>query len=145
VSLLQLLDQGLHIGRDCFFRGLLRLRLVGVMGGRVDGVCGVMAALLIGGSPLLLLLNWGSVVANNYALAQAHACGGSNCKGRESPRACNGAQREWKAPWSAQTQRSAVRKTGETPCGRERAEPLSVLRTCITKQTKDMRYSEAER
>jgi hypothetical protein len=39
-------------------------------------------SLLIGGSPLLLLLNWGSVVANNYALAQAHACGGSNCKGR---------------------------------------------------------------
>jgi len=38
--------------------------------------------LLIGDSPLLLLLNWGSVVANNYALAQAHACGGSNCKGR---------------------------------------------------------------
>ena len=32
--------------------------------------------------------------------------------------ACNGAQREWKAPWSAQTERSAVRKTGETPCGR---------------------------
>jgi hypothetical protein len=25
------------------------------------------------------------------------------------------------------------------------AELLSVLRTCITKQTKDMRYSEAER
>jgi hypothetical protein len=28
VSLLQLLDQGLHVGRDCFFRGLLLLRLV---------------------------------------------------------------------------------------------------------------------
>jgi hypothetical protein len=39
-------------------------------------------SLLIGGSPLLLLLNWGSVVANNYALALAHASGGSNCKGR---------------------------------------------------------------
>jgi hypothetical protein len=33
-------------------------------------------------SPLLLLLNWGSVVANNYALALAHASGGSKCKGR---------------------------------------------------------------
>ena len=32
--------------------------------------------------------------------------------------ACNGAQREWKAPWPAQTERSAVRKTGDTPCGR---------------------------
>jgi H+-transporting ATPase len=27
-------------GRDCFFRSLLLLRLVGAMGGRVDGVCG---------------------------------------------------------------------------------------------------------
>jgi hypothetical protein len=42
----------------------------------------VIVALLIGSSPLLLLLNWGSVVANNYALALAHASGGSNCKGR---------------------------------------------------------------
>jgi hypothetical protein len=25
------------------------------------------------------------------------------------------------------------------------AEPLSVLRTCVTKQTRDMRYSERER
>src|ERR1039458_4966918 len=30
VSLLQLLNQGLHVGRDCFFRGLLLLWLVGV-------------------------------------------------------------------------------------------------------------------
>src|ERR1035441_6630774 len=28
VSLLQLLDQGLYVGRDCFFGGLLLLRLV---------------------------------------------------------------------------------------------------------------------
>ena len=38
VSLLQLLDQGLHVGGDYFFRGLLLL-LVGVGGGLVDG-CG---------------------------------------------------------------------------------------------------------
>jgi methanogenic corrinoid protein MtbC1 len=44
--------------------------------------------------------------------------GVATARGEESPRACNGAQREWKAPWSAQTQRSAVRKTGDTPCGR---------------------------
>ena len=44
--------------------------------------------------------------------------GVASARGGESPRACNGAQREWKAPWSAQTERSAVRKTGETPCGR---------------------------
>ena len=50
--------------------------------------------------------------------------GVATARGGESPRACNGAQREWKAPWSAQTERSAVRKTGETPCGRGRAEPL---------------------
>ena len=50
--------------------------------------------------------------------------GVATARGGESPRACNKAQRKWKAPWSAQTQRSAVRKTGETPCGRERAEPL---------------------
>lgn len=36
VSLLQLLDQGLHVGRDYFFRGPLP---VGVGGGLVDG-CG---------------------------------------------------------------------------------------------------------
>src|ERR1035437_3153966 len=40
VSLLQLLNQGLHVGRDYFFRGLLLLRLVGVLGGRGDSVCG---------------------------------------------------------------------------------------------------------
>src|ERR1039457_583516 len=74
--------------------------------------------LVIDLSPLLLLLNWGSVVANNYALAQAHACGGSNCKGRgitqglqrsaarvESPLVCtNGAQRsaeDWGNPLRA--------------------------------------------
>ena len=32
MSLLQLLDQGLHVGRDYFFRGLL---LVGIGGGRL--------------------------------------------------------------------------------------------------------------
>src|ERR1039457_6691950 len=74
--------------------------------------------LVIDLSPLLLLLNWGSVVANNYALAQAHACGGSNCKGRgsaqglqrsaarvESPLVCtNAAQRsaeDWGNPLRA--------------------------------------------
>src|ERR1035438_8380502 len=45
--------------------------------------------------------------------------GVATARGGESPRACNGAQREWKAPWSAQTERSAVRKAGDTPCGRE--------------------------
>src|ERR1035437_6518395 len=40
VPLLQLLNQGLHVGRDCLFRGLLLLWLVGVLGGRVDSVCG---------------------------------------------------------------------------------------------------------
>ena len=38
VSLLQLLDEGFHVGRDYFFRGLLLL-LVGVGGGLVGG-CG---------------------------------------------------------------------------------------------------------
>src|ERR1039458_1932925 len=35
VSLLQLLNQGLHVGRDYFFCGLLLLRLVRVLGGRI--------------------------------------------------------------------------------------------------------------
>jgi hypothetical protein len=43
--------------------------------------------------------------------------GVATARGGESPRACNGAQREWKAPWSAQTEHSAVRKTGDIPCG----------------------------
>src|ERR1039458_1796118 len=33
----QLLDQGLDVGHDHFFRGLLLLRLFGVLGGRVNG------------------------------------------------------------------------------------------------------------
>src|ERR1039457_3050372 len=40
VSLLQLLNQGLHVRRDYFFRGLLLLRLVGGLDGRCEGVCG---------------------------------------------------------------------------------------------------------
>src|ERR1035437_9858284 len=40
VYLLQLLNQALPVGRDYFFRGLLLLRLVGVLGGRGDSVCG---------------------------------------------------------------------------------------------------------
>ncbi len=52
VSLLQLLDQGLHVGRDYFFRGLLLL-LVGVRGGLVDGCGGG-----VHGCFLLGLLHW---------------------------------------------------------------------------------------
>ncbi len=41
MTLLQLLDEGLDVGRDCFFRGvLLWLRLFGVPGKWDDGVCG---------------------------------------------------------------------------------------------------------
>src|SRR5581483_4301039 len=50
VSLLQLLDEGLHVGRDYFFRGLL---LVGVGGGLVDGCGGD-----VHGCFLLGLLHW---------------------------------------------------------------------------------------
>jgi hypothetical protein len=45
-------------------------------------------------------------------------------RGGESPRAWNGAQRERKAPWSAQTERSAVRKTGDTLAGASGQSPL---------------------
>jgi hypothetical protein len=42
--------------------------------------------------------------------------------------------------------RSAQAKRGRLGCllRTPEAEPLSVLSTCVTKQTKDMRYSEAE-
>jgi hypothetical protein len=83
VSLLQLLDQGLHVGRDCFFRGLLLLRLVGVLGGRVDGVRAVNDYGLQGCFSFVFALEWSCCCcSHNNALAQAHACGGSNCKGR---------------------------------------------------------------
>src|ERR1035437_5656022 len=48
----------------------------------------------------------------------------ATARGGESPRACNGAQREWKAPSSAQTERSAVRKTGDTLAGASGQSPL---------------------
>jgi hypothetical protein len=74
---------------------------------------------------LLLLLNGGAVVVHTTTpWPRPTPAGVATARGGESPRACNEAQRKWKAPWSAQTKRSAVRKTGETPCGRERAEPL---------------------
>jgi hypothetical protein len=52
------------------------------------------------------------------------AAGVARARGGESPRACSGAQRERKAPWSAQTERSGERKTGETPCARGGQSPL---------------------
>ena len=51
----------------------------------------------------------------------------ATARGGESPRACNEAQREWKAPWSAQTQRSAVRKTGDTLAGASGRSPLGMV------------------
>src|ERR1035438_2284282 len=79
----------------------------------------VAAELLMGVSPLSLLLNGRAVVVHTTTpWPRPTPAGVASARGGESPRACNGAQREWKAPWSAQTQRSAVRKTGETPCGR---------------------------
>jgi hypothetical protein len=59
VSLLQLLDQGLHVGRDYFFRGLLLLRLLG-SGWTGDGavVAAVSWVLPPWVLPLPLPLNW---------------------------------------------------------------------------------------
>jgi len=56
--MLQLLDQGLHVGRDYFFRGLLLL-LVGIRGGLVDGGGGgVHGCFLLGLLHWPLPLNW---------------------------------------------------------------------------------------
>src|ERR1035437_581623 len=85
----------------------------------------VMAALLIGVSPLSLLLNGFAVVVHTTTpWPRPTPAGVATARGGESPRACNGAQREWKAPWSAQTQRSAVRKTGDTLAGASGQSPL---------------------
>ena len=84
------------------------------------GLLTVTAALLMGVSHLSLILNGRAVVVHTTTpWLRPTPAGVATARGGESPRACNGAQREWKAPWSAQTERSAVRKTGEPPCGRE--------------------------
>jgi hypothetical protein len=86
----------------------------------------LMATVCMGVSPLSLLLNGRAVVVHTTTpWPRPTPAGVATARGGESPRAWNGAQWEWKAPWSAQTERSAVRKTGDAPCGRERAEPLS--------------------
>ena len=58
--------------------------------------------------------------------------GGSKCKER-------GITHLWSAAERAKGCASEARKPGETPCARGAA-PMSVLRTCVTKQTKDPRY-----
>src|ERR1700733_9439442 len=82
------------------------------------------------------VLNGCAVFANKHALALAHASGGGKCKRRVPYPECKGGRR---------------RRSAQAQCGRlgcllraPEAEPLSVLSTCVTKQTKDMRYSEAE-
>ena len=83
VSLLQLLDEGLDVGRDYLFRGLLLL-LIGIRGGRGDGCGGddgVHGCLLLRLSHWPLLLNRGGGVCIHAERLLAKA-GGSNCKER---------------------------------------------------------------
>jgi len=64
---------------------------------------------------LVVAFEWGSVVANNYALALATPAGGSKCKGRGNLPGLVTERSESGSPLVAQTERSAVRKTGGDP------------------------------
>ena len=67
--------------------------------------------LLIDLSPLQLPLNGFAVVVHTTTpWPRPMAAWVASARGGESPRACNEAQREWKAPWSAQTQRGRLGK-----------------------------------
>jgi hypothetical protein len=50
-------------------------------------------------------------------LAQAHACGGSNCKPRGIPTLATRAQRKWKGRSAAEVCTSEARKIGEWLAG----------------------------
>jgi hypothetical protein len=140
VSLLQLLDQGLHVGRDYFFRGLLLLRLVGVRVDVLTVFAVLMAALLMGVSPLSLLLNGRAVVVHTTTpWPRPTPAGVATARGGESPRACNGAQREWKAPWSAQTEHKRSAEDWGTPCGREGRSPLGRVFAVAVRQGQALR------
>jgi len=68
-----------------------------------------------------------------YRHALAQACGGGKCKGRVSPtRRARVLSRDF-----------SQKNYGDTLRAPE-AGRLSVLSTCVTKQTKDMRYSEGK-
>ena len=88
MSLLQLLDEGLDIGRDYFFRGLLLLRLFGVLDGRVDGGfggsgdgCAVHRWFLLLAVALASAFEW-AAACTYMPNASWRRAGGSNCKGR---------------------------------------------------------------
>ena len=98
---------------------------------KIDGLtvfAVVMAALLIGDSPLSLLLNGFAVVVHTTTpWPRPTPAGVATASRGVSPplqRERSGSGKGVAQRRSAQTQRSAERKTGETPCGRERAEPL---------------------
>jgi len=57
-------------------------------------------------------------------LAQAHACGGSNCKPRGIPTLATRAQRKWKGRSAAEVCTSAARKIGEWLAGASGQSPL---------------------
>jgi hypothetical protein len=84
-------------------------------------------------------LNGLAVFAHKHALALAHASGGGKCKGSGyRPPAAQRMARCYRVIFRRQIM--------GTPLARARGRaPLSVLSTCVTKQTGDMVYSEARR
>jgi len=94
----------------------------------------------MGVSPLSLLLNgFAAVVHTTTPWPRPTPAGVATARGGESPRAWNGAQREWKAPWSAQTERSAVRKTGDTLAGASGQSPLARFFAVAVRQGQALR------
>src|ERR1700737_1979898 len=68
----------------------------------------------------------------------------ASARGGESPTLVGGAEGGDARASAAKVCTSAARKTAGNPLHARGATLLSVLRTCVTKQTKDMRYNEPE-
>ena len=96
VSLLHLLDEGLHVGREYFFRGLLLL-LVDVGGGLADGWGGgVHGWFPPSAFALAFALKSGSERVRIHAERLLAKAGGSKRKGRGISHPWNETKREWK-------------------------------------------------
>src|ERR1035437_2703584 len=75
--------------------------------------------------PWAVALEWPCCCcSHNNALAQAHACGGSNCKPRGIPTLRTKAQRKWRGRSAAEVCTSEARKIGEWLAGARGAHPL---------------------
>ena len=104
------------------------------------------AALLMGISSLGFAFEWPCCCcSHNNALAQAHACGGSNCKPRGIPTLGTRAQRKWKGRSAAEVCTSEARKIGEWLAGASGRSPVARVFVVAVRQGKALREGTARR